>query len=396
MTEPPVHDLAVVWDDALAAYDFGPDHPLAPVRVQLTMSLARSLGVLDAPNVAVVVPDDVDDEMLELVHTRDYLAAVKAEDADPRFGLGTADVPIFDGMHEAAARVVGATLAAARAVQTGRSMHAVNVAGGLHHAMPAMASGFCVYNDPAIAIAWLLSQGVRRIAYVDIDVHHGDGVQAVFYNDPRVLTVSLHQNGRTLFPGSGFADEVGGPDAQGYAVNVALPPGTTDASWLRAFHAVVPPLLRDFRPDVVVSQHGCDSHLVDPLAQFALTVDGQRAAHAAVHDLAHEVAGGRWVATGGGGYALAEVVPRTWSHLLAIAAGAPIDPATPTPASWRAEAAARVAAAPPLSMTDGGSASYLPFGDGATADPVDRAIMATLRAVFPLHGLEIPDAGPSR
>ena len=299
-------------------------------------------------------------------------------------------------MHEASARVVGATLAAARAVQTGRALHAVNIAGGLHHAMPSNASGFCVYNDPAIAIAWLLRQGVRRIAYVDIDVHHGDGVQAVFYNDPRVLTVSLHQNGRTLFPGTGFPDEVGGADARGYAVNVALPPGTTDAGWLRAFHAVVPPLLRDFRPDVVVSQHGCDSHRLDPLAQLALTVDGQRAAHAAVHDLAHEVAGGRWVATGGGGYALAEVVPRTWTHLLAIAAGAPIDPATPTPASWQAEAAARVGAAAPQSMTDGGSDSYLPFGDGVTADPVDRAIMATLRAVFPLHGLPIPDADGQR
>jgi acetoin utilization protein AcuC len=249
-----------------------------------------------------------------------------------------------------------------------------------------------VYNDPAIAIAWLLRQGVPRIAYVDIDVHHGDGVQAVFYNDPRVLTVSLHQNARTLFPWlTGFPDEVGGPDARGSAVNVALPPGTTDAGWLRAFHAVVPPLLREFRPDVVVSQHGCDTHRLDPLAHLALTVDGQRAAHAAVHDLAHEVAGGRWVATGGGGYALAEVVPRTWSHLLAIAAGAPIDPSTPTPASWRAEAVALVGAAP-LSMTDGGSASYPPFGDGATADPIDRAIMATLRAVFPLHGLPIPDA----
>jgi acetoin utilization protein AcuC len=391
-----VHDLAVVWDDALAAYDFGPDHPLAPVRVQLTMSLARSLGVFDAPNVELVVPDPVDDATLEFVHTADYLAAVKAADANVRFGLGTADVPVFDGMHEAAARVVGATLAAARAVQTGRALHAVNIAGGLHHAMPSNASGFCVYNDPAIAIAWLLRQGVRRIAYVDIDVHHGDGVQAVFYNDPRVLTVSLHQNGRTLFPGTGFADEVGGPDARGYAVNVALPPGTTDAGWLRAFHAVVPPLLRDFRPDVVVSQHGCDSHRLDPLAQLALTVDGQRAAHAAVHDLAHEVAGGRWVATGGGGYALAEVVPRTWTHLLAIAAGAPIDPATPTPSSWRAEVAARVGAAAPLSMTDGGSDSYSPFGDGATVDPVDRAITATVRAVFPLHGLQVPDAEGSR
>ncbi len=304
------------------------------------------------------------------------------------FGLGTSDVPVFLGMHEASARVVGATLAAARAVHEGRALHAVNVAGGLHHAMPANASGFCVYNDPAIAIAWLLDHGVQRIAYVDIDVHHGDGVQAAFYDDPRVLTISLHQSGRTLFPGTGFPDETGGPGAEGRAVNVALPPGTTDAGWLRAFHAVVPPLVRASRRRYLVSQHGCDSHRLDPLAQLSLTVDGQRAAHAAVHELAHAVTDGRWIATGGGGYALAEVVPRSWTHLLAIAAGAPIDGATPTPQAWRELAQSRAGGRAPATMTDGGSGDYLPFEAGHDpGDPVDRAIMATMRATFPLHGL---------
>jgi acetoin utilization protein AcuC len=389
-----MHPLTVVWSDELAAYDFGPHHPLAPVRVALTMDLARALGVLDAPNVTMVEPEPCDESTLELVHTKVYLDAVKAEVADARFGLGTPDVPVFAGMHDASARVVGATLAAARAVYEGRAVHAVNVAGGLHHAMPAAASGFCVYNDPAVAIAWLLAQGVQRVAYVDIDVHHGDGVQAVFYDDPRVLTISLHQSGRTLFPGTGFPDETGGPHADGYAVNVALPPGTNDAGWLRAFHAVVPPLLRAFEPEILVSQHGCDSHLLDPLAQLALTVDGQRAAHAALHDLAHEVAGGRWVAVGGGGYALAQVVPRTWTHLLAIAAGAPIDPATPTPLSWQAEARARTAGPAPESMTDGGSADYRSFDGGHDpGDPVDRAIMASMIATFPAHGLLVDGLG---
>jgi acetoin utilization protein AcuC len=383
-----MHPVAVVWADELGAYDFGPDHPLAPVRVELTMSLARAFGVLDLPNVEVITPDVVDDELLQLVHSPDYIDAVRAEAANGRFGLGTPDVPVFAGMHEASARVVGATVAAARAVHEGRALHGVNVAGGLHHAMPSNASGFCVYNDPAVAIAWLLQQGVQRIAYVDVDVHHGDGVQAVFYDDPRVLTISLHQSGRTLFPGSGFPDESGGPHADGYAVNVALPPGTDDAGWLRAFHGIVPPLLRSFEPEFVVSQHGCDSHRLDPLAQLALTVDGQRAAHAALHELAHEVAGGRWIATGGGGYALAEVVPRTWTHLLAIAAGAPIAPATPTPLGWRAEAVARTGSRAPESMTDGGSASYRDFDEGHDpGDPIDRSIMATMRATFPSHGL---------
>lgn len=394
MSQPQSHELVVVWDDALAAYNFGPHHPLAPVRVQLTIELARAFGVLDLPNVTVVEPDDVDDDVLRLVHRDDYLDAVRAEVASSRFGLGTSDVPVFAGMHEASARVVGATLAAARAVYEGRALHAVNVAGGLHHAMPAAASGFCVYNDPAIAIAWLLSHGVQRIAYVDIDVHHGDGVQAVFYDDPRVLTISLHQSGRTLFPGTGFPDETGGPHADGYAVNVALPPGTTDTGWLRAFDAVVPPLLRAFEPELLVSQHGCDSHRLDPLAQLALTVDGQRAAHAALHELAHDVAGGRWVATGGGGYALAEVVPRSWTHLLAIAAGAPIDPLAATPREWRLTATARTGEPAPDSMTDGPLAPFPRFSAGHNpADPVDRAIMATMKASFPSHGLDAGGEG---
>jgi acetoin utilization protein AcuC len=389
-----MHPLTVVWSDELAAYDFGPHHPLNPMRLVLTIELARALGVLDASNVTMIDPEPCDDSMLELVHTKEFLAAVKAAVANAHFGLGTPDVPVFEGMHEASARVVGATVAAARAVYEGHALHAVNVAGGLHHAMPAAASGFCVYNDPAVAIAWLLAQGLQRVAYVDIDVHHGDGVEAAFYDDPRVLTISVHQSGRTLFPGTGFPHETGGPRADGHAVNVALPAGTNDAGWLRAFHAVVPPLLRSFEPEILVSQHGCDSHRLDPLAELDLTVDGQRATHAALHDLAHELTGGRWVAVGGGGYALAQVVPRTWTHLLAIAAGAPIDPATPTPSSWQAQARARTGGPAPESMTDGGSGDYRSFDSGHNpADPVDRAILATMTATFPAHGLLIGGFG---
>ena len=219
-------------------------------------------------------------------------------------------------------------------------------------------------------------------------MHHGDGVQAAFWDDPRVLTISLHEDPRTLFPGTGRPTETGGPNAPGSAVNVALPAGTGDAGWLRAFHAVVPPLLRAFAPQVLVSQHGCDTHRLDPLANLRLSVDGQRAAHAAVHQLAHEVAGGRWLLCGGGGYALTEVVPRTWTHLLAEAAGAPVDPGTPTPAEWRAEAERRTGRPAPASMTDGEPATYTPFGAGQDpASPVDRAITATQAAVFPEHGL---------
>ena len=202
--------------------------------------------------------------------------------------------------------------------------------------MPDKASGFCIYNDVAVGITQLLADGAERVAYVDIDVHHGDGVEKVFWDDPRVLTISLHETGQMLFPGTGFPSDTGGPGAEGTAVNVALPPGTADAGWLRAFHAVVPPILREFSPQVLVTQHGCDSHMNDPLAHMMLSVDGQRAAYLALHELAHEVADGRWVVTGGGGYSVVDVVPRAWTHLLAIVAGAPIDPEQPTPPAWRA------------------------------------------------------------
>jgi acetoin utilization protein AcuC len=388
--------LHVSWDESMAGYDFGPAHPLAPVRVELTMALARDLGVLDADGVSVHRPVPATDAELELVHDPRYIAAVRragsgsgGRDASAlRFGMGTPDNPVFPGMHEASALVAGATLAAARAVWTGAAGHAVSIAGGLHHAMRASASGFCIYNDPAIAITWLLGQGAERIAYVDIDVHHGDGVQAAFWNDPRVLTISLHEHPATLFPGTGLPSETGGPAAAGLAVNVALPAGTRDAGWLRAFHAVVPPLVRAFRPQILVSQHGCDTHWLDPLANLELTVDGQRAAHAAIHRLAHEAAGGRWLLTGGGGYELLRVVPRTWAHLLAEAAGRPVDPAEATPESWQRYAAGRAAGRVPERMTDGADGSYPDFESGYDpAQPVDQAILATRTAVFPEHGI---------
>jgi acetoin utilization protein AcuC len=209
-----------------------------------------------------------------------------------------------------------------------------------------------VYDDPAIAIAWLLAQGVERVAYVDIDVHHGDGVQAVFWDDPRVLTISLHESGRTLFPGTGWAEDTGGPNARGSVINVPFAPGTNDDAWHAAFDEVVPAALREFAPHCLVSQHGCDTHALDPLANLLLTVDGQRLAHHKLHELGHEVCDGRWIACGGGGYELVQVVPRTWTHLLAIAAGVPIEPQTETPPEWRQfvkEATGRTA---PTTMTD--------------------------------------------
>jgi len=367
---------ALAWDPALVGYGFGPGHPFNPLRLELTVALARELGVL--PELLAFEP--ASDELLETVHDPAYVEAVRRGTTDFAHGLGTADNPLFPSMHEATALVVGATVAAARAVSSGAVRHGVSIAGGLHHAMPATASGFCLYNDVAVAITDLLSHGVERVAYVDIDVHHGDGVQAVFYDDPRVLTISLHESGRTLFPGTGFPSETGGVDAIGTAVNVALPAGTGDPGWLRAFDAIVPPLVREFAPTVLVSQHGCDTHALDPLANLLVSVDAQRHAHSALHDLAHEVCDGRWLATGGGGYEIVRVVPRTWTHLLAIAAGAPIDPDTETPEDWRAFVHDRTGTTAPLRMTDGRDAVFSPYGSGES-EPVDAAIRATLEAL---------------
>jgi acetoin utilization protein AcuC len=389
-----VDGTTVVWDEKLLSYNLG-DHPLDPVRVQLTMALARELGLFDRAGVTVVRPEPADEAALTRVHDPAYLAAVKAAPDDPFFtgyGLNTPDNPVFDRMHEASALVAGATLAAAEAVWQGRARRAVNVAGGLHHAMRARASGFCVYNDPAVAIARLLDLGAERVAYVDVDVHHGDGVQAAFYTDPRVLTISLHETPLTLFPGTGFPEEAGGVGAEGTAVNVALPPGTPDTGWLRAFHAVVPSLLRAYRPQILVTQCGADSHRLDPLADLRLSVDGQRASYLALRELADELCQGRWVATGGGGYALVEVVPRAWTHLLAIATGEPVDPATPTPPGWRRLAKQlRPDRDIPLRLTDEADVSYQPWQPTGEPDPVDRAITATRRVVFPLHGLDPHD-----
>ncbi|HNN47411.1 MAG TPA: acetoin utilization protein AcuC [Marmoricola sp.] len=382
----------LVYEDSFADYDFGQSHPMDPIRVSLTVSLARQLEALPelvrAPSASV--------EQLLTIHDPEFVDAVIRMSANPgkldlRHGLGTEDNPTFPAMHDASRHVVGASLEGARLVWEGAVEHAANIAGGLHHAMPDRASGFCVYNDIAVAIQWLLDQGAQRVAYVDVDVHHGDGVEHIFYNDPRVLTISLHETGQMLFPGTGFPKQNGGPDAPGSAVNVALPPGTGDAGWLRAFHAVVPELLQSFQPEILITQHGCDSHREDPLADLTLTIDGQRASYLALHELAHQVAGGKWLALGGGGYAIADVVPRAWTHLLSIVRGQPLDSGIATPAQWQAEVAEMFAGrVPPSRMGDGREPRYRDWSEGYDPDTwLDRAIQQTRQTLFPLNGLDI-------
>lgn len=399
----------LVWDEGMLGYDLGGHHPLHPVRWELTWALARALRVTES--FQIISPEPADDHELCTIHTRDYVAAVRAASAaaershggapamgragpaELSHGLGTPDNPIFAHMHSSAAQIAGGSVAAARAIARRQVDSAVNFFGGLHHAMADSASGFCVYNDAALAIRTMLDEGVQRVAYIDVDVHHGDGVQTAFYDDPRVLTVSIHESPLSLFPGTGWTSEIGRGGAEGTAVNIPLPAGTSDEQWLRAFHAVVPGVVRAFRPEVLVTQHGADSHREDPLADLNLSLDGMRTSYLAIRDLAQETTGGRWLALGGGGYALVRVVPRAWTHLLAIVAGRELDPATALPDSWLERAAAARPGTPlPVDLSDGarGAVPFRPW-DGTAEVPVDRTIQDIRNLVYPLHGLDPHD-----
>jgi acetoin utilization protein AcuC len=312
---------AVVHDLALEAYGFGGDHPFNPLRIRLTLELCEALGLLqDYP---FVVPEPATDDDLTTVHNLTYVRLVQNAGQGVgdlldlmHYGLGTGDNPIFPDMHEACARVVGAVLKASRMVMRGETDHAMCVSGGLHHAQRSRASGFCVYNDAGVAIARLKEEhpGIR-IAYLDTDAHHGDGVQWMFYDDPEVLTVSMHESGRYLFPGTGGVEERGSDGGVGYSVNVPLQPYTDDESWISCFESVVPEVLRAFEPDLILSQNGCDGHALDPLTHLSATTRLYEHIPRRVHDLAHELCEGRWVATGGGGYDIWRVVPRAWTSL---------------------------------------------------------------------------------
>lgn len=340
----------LVYGDAALEYDFGPEHPLTPRRFPPSIDLIRTLGATN-----FVEPRVASDDEVARLHTRDYIAAVRRFAADPwnhvrSHGIGPGDCPAFENMHEASARVVGGSLEGVERILRGEVEHAFNPAGGLHHATAGYASGFCIYNDVALAAARARDAG-HRVMYVDLDVHHGDGTQALFWDDPNVLTVSIHETGRTLFPGTGFVDERGGPEALGTKVNVPLHPLSGDGSWLDALERVLPALADAFRPTFLVTQHGCDTHAYDPLAHLRLTTRAYRAATLLLDRLAHEHAEGRWFATGGGGYDAYRVVPRSWA--LVWLAQAHLEPPAETDADWRrrwADEADRYDQSPPPTL----------------------------------------------
>ncbi|MDP8904767.1 MAG: acetoin utilization protein AcuC [Chloroflexota bacterium] len=312
----------VVFGDASLSYDFGPGHPLTPRRFPPAIDLLRGMGAQ-----RFIAPEPATDEQLRRLHSARYIDAVRAFGDNPwrppSMGIGAGDCPPFERMHEASAAVAGGSIAAVDWIEAGDARHAFHPGGGLHHAMAEQASGFCIYNDVALAVARARDDG-HRVFYVDLDVHHGDGTQAMFWNDPQVLTFSIHETGLSLFPGTGFPDELGGPDAEGTAVNVPLAPYSGDASWIPIVEDALPALAAAFRPTFIISQHGCDSHAYDPLAHLRLTTRAYRAATTLLDELAHRFADGRWLATGGGGYDVYRVVPRSWALVwLAQAHGAP-------------------------------------------------------------------------
>jgi acetoin utilization protein AcuC len=378
----PTDEPLLVYGARSLTYDFGPAHPLTPRRFGPGIGLLEALGA--TPGLA---PEPVGDEILGWIHEPDYVALVRAFSADPagrsRAGIGPGDTPAFAGVHEASAAVAGGSLAAMEAILRGDVTHAFHPGGGLHHAMPARAAGFCVYNDPALAIARARRDGLR-VLYVDLDVHHGDGVQAIHWNDPGVLTFSIHESGFTLFPGTGFVDEDGGDAAAGSKVNLPLDAGTGERGWLGALEAILPGLAARFRPDVVVSQHGADAHAWDPLAHLNVTTTAIGQAARLVDGIAHEWAGGRWLATGGGGYDVYRVVPRAWALVWLAAAHRDVPDALPAAwlARWAPEADRVAGVEMPQTFADAPNAGIEPGPIGVQADRHALEVAEELRRRF--------------
>ena len=368
----------LVYGPRSASYDFGPAHPLTPRRFGPGIDLLRAIGA--EPGLA---PEPAPDAELLRVHAARYLAVVRRLSLDPfgppEGGLGPGDDPAFDGMHEAAAAVAGGSLAALEAILRGEVEHAFHPGGGLHHAMRDRASGFCIYNDPALVVARARQAG-RRVLYLDFDVHHGDGVEAIHRDDPGVMTVSFHESGRYLFPGTGFVEALGQGEAAGTAVNVPFEPPAGEGAWLTAVRDLVPLLAAAFGPDLIVSQHGCDGHALDPLAHLRLTTTAMGEAARLVDAVAHRHADGAWLATGGGGYDAYRVVPRAWS--LVWLAGAHREVPVATPRAWRerwAGEAERYRQAPlPPRFADEPNAG-LPFD--AEQDRAERRALETVDLV---------------
>ncbi|MEC1637681.1 acetoin utilization protein AcuC [Schinkia azotoformans] len=307
-----------VYSNDFQSYKFNESHPFNQRRVELTTDLLKMSGALNESH--IIPPRIATDEEIGLIHDPNYIEAVRkagygelSEDVANNYGLGTEDVPIFPNMHEASALLVGGTLTAVDLVMEGEADHALSLGGGLHHGFRGKASGFCIYNDSAIAIKYMQQKYGVKVLYIDTDAHHGDGVQWSFYDDPNVCTFSIHETGRYLFPGTGNVSEKGQGQGYGTSFNIPVDAFTEDESFLECFVTAIREVAEFFKPDVIISQNGVDSHVLDPLTHLSTTMKVYREIPKLAHQLAHEHCDGRWIAVGGGGYDHWRVVPRAWS-----------------------------------------------------------------------------------
>lgn len=307
-----------VFSEELLNYRFNSHHPFNQMRLKLTLDLLQKMGAIEENQ--IVAPRMATDEELCLIHDPNFVNAVKLAgqgqlkgDAAEGYGLGTEDTPIFANMHEASALLVGGTLTAVDYVMSGKAEHALHLGGGLHHGFRGKASGFCIYNDSSVAIKYLQEKYNARVLYVDTDAHHGDGVQWSFYDDPNVCTLSIHETGRYLFPGTGNVNERGQGKGYGYSFNIPVDAFTEDDSWLDAYKNALTEVAEFFKPDVILTQNGADAHFLDPLTHLSSTIKIYREIPKLAHEIAHKYCDGKWIAVGGGGYDIWRVVPRAWS-----------------------------------------------------------------------------------
>lgn len=333
-----IKDAVFVFSEDQLSYSFSDEHPFNQKRIILTLDLLKNINAIQDKD--IVAPRIATDEELLLVHDAKFIDIVKragkghltAAEGEV-YGIGTDDTPIFKNMHEASASLVGGTLTAVDEVMEGRARHALNLGGGLHHGFKGRASGFCVYNDSSVAIKYIQQKYGAKVLYVDTDAHHGDGVQWSFYDDPSVCTLSIHETGRYLFPGTGKITERGNGPGYGTSFNFPIDAFTEDESFLSIYRTALSEIAEFFKPDVILTQNGADAHYFDPLTHLYGTMNLYKEIPQVAREIANTYCNGRWIAVGGGGYDIWRVVPRAWAHLW-IAMSGQTAPAGPLPEKW--------------------------------------------------------------
>jgi acetoin utilization protein AcuC len=307
-----------IYSPELLNYKFSADHPFNPLRLKLTLDLLEKSHAIETKD--IIPPRSATREELLLIHDPQYVDAVTlagygqlSKEMAESYGLGTEDTPIFSNMHEASSLLVGGSLTAADYVMSGKAKHALHLGGGLHHGFSGKASGFCIYNDCSVAMKYIQEKYQARVLYIDTDAHHGDGVQWSFYDDPNVCTLSIHETGRYLFPGTGSINERGQGEGYGYSFNIPVDAFTEDESWIDCYKTAIHEVAAFFKPDVILTQNGADAHFWDPLTHLSVTMKTYKEIPKLAHEIAHQYCDGRWIAVGGGGYDIGRVVPRAWA-----------------------------------------------------------------------------------